>query len=215
MTKTGFYAAYFLSPLVPIAVYLIALGTAIDIYAFSVIFGIAAFTFLCAQFVLASRPARITDILGAKQLVHLHSSAPLLIVALAAAHLAAKNFAGLDTRSPQAVLGAAGLAITVLACVLAVLFMANTFWMKLQALQKLKAWVYARAGLNYQRARLLHNITLAAALLLFVHAALAASSSFALNPLGFIFLAGELLFSLGFYLRYRLRGRAAAKPRQK
>ena len=215
MGKKSFLAFYFLSPAVPIAIYLIALGAPIGLYALSVACGIAAFVYLCNQYLLASRPGFATKALGAKGLVALHSAMPLGIVALAIAHRFLKEAAGLDTESLQAEFGAAALALVAAAIVFTVLLMAATPLSAYEPVTRFKAWVYRRTGLDYKKARLLHNVTVAAAPLLLVHMLLAGSSSFSRNPVGAALMAGWALFSLDAYAHYRVRGRnqpAAGRP---
>lgn len=207
MNKIGFYFAYFLSPLVPIVIYLVTLGTPLDLYAFSVILGICAFTFLCDQFLLASRPGWATKALGLKPLIRFHSAMPVVIAALALAHETMKEMAGLDTEALQAKFGEASLILLVAVIAFTVLFMATTFLMDIGLLKKLRTWVYARTGLDYKKSRALHNVAVALAPLLLVHVLLASSSRLAANPFGMLTLAGWMVFSLGSYLRYRLNGR--------
>lgn len=207
MGKKSFLAFYFLSPAVPIAIYLIALGAPIGLYALSVACGIAAFVYLCNQYLLASRPQFAVKALGAKGLVSLHSAMPVVIVALALAHRFLKSAAGLDTESFQAEFGAAALVLVAVAIVFTVLLMAATPLSAYEPLKKFKAWVYRRTGLDYKKARFIHNVTVAAAPLLLVHMLLAGSSSFSRNPAGAVLLAGWALFSLDAYAHYRVRGR--------
>ena len=210
MTKAAFYGAYFLSPLVPIMIYIATLSVPIDLYGLSVMLGITAFVFLCSQFILASRPAWAIKALGQKELTRFHSTMPALIVALAVVHKTIKELAGFDTESLQADFGAASLAIFVVVIIFAALFMATTFWMKMDLLKKFKALVYERTGLDYKRARFLHNLTVGAALLLLIHVLFASTSRFSENPLGAFVMMGWMIASLGFYARYRVNGRATA-----
>ena len=207
MGKKTFLSLYFLSPAVPIAIYLIALGAPISLYAFSVICGIAAFIYLCNQYLLASRPEFAMKALGAKGLVKLHSAMPAAIVALAIAHRFMKSAAGLDTESFQAEFGAAALAVVAAAIIFTLLLMAATPISAYGPLKRFKATVYQRTGLDYKKARFIHNVTVAAAPLLLVHMLLAGSSSFSRNPAGATLLAGWAVFSLASYARYRMRGR--------
>jgi len=209
MNKTMFYLAYFLSPLIPIIVYFVTLGIPIDLYAFSIVLGISAFIFLCDQFILASRPVWAVKALGLKRLTRLHSTMPVVIVTLAAIHKSVKRLAGLDTGSLQADFGAASLAIFVIVIVFTVLFMVTTFWMKIDALKKIRVWVYERTGLDYKKARFLHNATIVAVPLLLTHVLLASSSRLSANPVGASALAGWMVISLGSYIRYRINGRVA------
>lgn len=208
MNKTMFYLAYFLSPLIPIIVYFLTLGIPIDLYALSVVLGISAFIFICNQFILASRPAWATKALGLKRLTRLHSTMPAVIVALAAIHESIKGLVGLNTESLQADFGAVSLAIFVAVIVFTVLFMVTTFWMKIDTLKKIRAWVYEKTGLDYKKARFLHNATIVAVPLLLTHVLLASSSRFGANPVGALVMAGWMVISIGSYIRYRISGRA-------
>ena len=207
MGKKFFLSLYFLSPAVPIIIYIIALGTPLDLYALSVACGIAAFVYLSNQYLLASRPQFAMKALGAKGLVALHSAMPIAIVVLALAHRFLKSAAGLDTESLQADFGAIALAVVAIAIVFTVLLMAATPLSAYEPLKKFKAWAYRRTGLDYKKARLLHNVTVAAAPLLLVHMLLAGSSSFSRNPVGAALMACWALFSLDAYAHYRVRGR--------
>ncbi|PKL07102.1 MAG: hypothetical protein CVV53_01035 [Spirochaetae bacterium HGW-Spirochaetae-9] len=208
MNKTGFYLAYFLSPIVPIAFYFATLGWPINLYGLSVSLGIAAFMFLCGQFMLASRPAWAIKALGLKNLTHFHSTMPIVIVGIAVAHRISKQIVGLDTESTQADFGAAVLLLLSAVIVFTVLLMATTFWQKLEFLKKFKAWVYEKTGLDYKKSRVLHNLTLLIAPLLLIHVLLASSSDFAANPIGFFVMIAWMLIWLGMYLRYRMKGRS-------
>lgn len=209
MNKTGFYLAYFLSPIIPLAFYFGTLGWPVNLYGLSVVLGVAAFVFLCNQFILAARPAWAIKTVGQKALIRFHSTMPIVIVAIAAGHRIAKQIVGLDVESPQALLGFGALLLLTVVIVFTVLFMATTFWMKLEFLKKLKAWVYGKTGLDYKKSRALHNITLLIAPVLLAHVLLASSSDFAANPIGFFVMIAWMLISLGTYLRYRIKGRLA------
>ena len=207
MGKKSFLPLYLLSPAIPVAIYLAALGAPLGLYALSVICGIAAFVYLCGQYLLASRPAFAVKALGVKELVGLHSAMPIVILVLAIAHRFLKAAAGLDTESFQADFGAIALAVVAIAIVFTVLLMAATPLSAYGPLKRFKAWTYRRTGLDYKKARLIHNVTVAAGPLLLVHMLLAGSSSFSRNPVGAALLAGWAVFSLAAYARYRIRGR--------
>ncbi len=215
MNKAGFYIAYFLSPLVPLAFYLGTLGWPINLYGLSVALGVAAFVFLCNQFILAARPAWAIKAVGQKALLRFHSTLPIVIAVIAAAHRISKAIVGLDVESPQALFGLMALILLTVVILFTVLFMATTFWMKLEFLKKLKAWVYGKTGLDYKKSRALHNITLLIAPLLLIHVLLASSSDFAANPVGFVVMIVWMLISLGMYLRYRIKGRTAGTTAKK
>ncbi|HRY74055.1 MAG TPA: hypothetical protein P5165_12600 [Spirochaetia bacterium] len=229
MKKTVFCLAYFLAPVPPAILYLWSLGWYLDAYSASVALGVFAFVFLSSQFILASRPRFAVEALGLKGLLSFHGTMPLVALLLAGAHRALKvglapgsgregllaAGLGFSEDTLQATLGAAAWWLFAAALLAAVLLLANTFWMRMGALKRFRAWAYAKLGLDYGRARLAHNLTVAAGLVVLAHAGLASSSDFSRNPAGAAWLLGWFALSLGLYLRYRLRGRGKAAPRGK
>lgn len=207
MKRTAFFVIYFLTPVVPIVLYLRSVGTGIDSYSLSVALGITAFVLLCNQFILASRPAFAVAALGARKLVSMHSTVPAFILVIAGVHKVLKELNGFQEDTTQALFGAATWWLFAIVIVSAVLFMANTFWFKLDIVKKLRAWVYATFRLTYKGARLVHNVTVLAAVLIMVHVLLASSGNFAANPAGIVWMCGWMLVSLATYARYRVRGR--------
>lgn len=226
MKKTVFCLAYFAAPLPPALLYLASQGWYLDAYAASVALGVFAFVFLSSQFLLASRPRLAVEALGLKGLLSFHGTMPLVALVLAGAHRVLKvglapgsgregllaAGLGFSEDTPQAILGGTAWWLFAAAVLAAVLLLANTFWMRVGALKRFRAWVYAKLGLDYGRARLAHNLTVAAGLVALAHAGLASSSDFSRNPAGAAWLFGWFALSLGSYMRYRLRGRGKARP---
>jgi len=211
MKKALFYAAYCLAPAIPAALYVRSLGNGFSSYTVSVILGVFAFSFIAGQFLLASRPGWATRALGTKGLLAFHGIMAVVAIALAALHKILKEANGFSDEAFQARFGAIGWWIFAVVIVLAALVMANTFLQKFEPLKRLKAWVYERTPLNYKRARVLHNLAAVAGALVLVHVLLASTSTLAANPVGVALLAAWMLFCLGAYLTYRIKGRAAAK----
>lgn len=211
MKRVIFFVVYFLTPVVPIVLYMRSVGTGMDSYSLSVALGITAFILLCNQFMLASRPAFAVAALGTKKLVAMHGTVPVFILAIAGVHKVLKELNGFPEDTLQARFGAATLVLFAIVIVLAVLLMANTFWLKLAVVQNFRKWVYATFKLTYKGARLLHNITVLAAVLIMVHVLLASSGSFAANPAGIVWMCGWMVLALVMYTRYRMLGRPAPK----
>lgn len=177
--------------------------------AVSMALGILAFTLLAGQFLLAAKPAFATAIWGKTGLVSLHGIMAVVALLVAFAHRTVKVMVlGASDDTLQARLGTLAWLGLVLVAVITVLVMANTFWMKIPLLKRLKDWAQKKAGLTYQRLRLFHNLNLLLAGTLAVHIFLASSSHLDLNPWGPAWLGGWFAVCLGFYLVYRLRGRA-------
>lgn len=207
MKKVAFFLCYFLSPLLPLIPYLGNTAGAPALYALSVFFGVYAFIMLCNQFILASRPKYAVAALGMKGLLSFHGTMPVVILTIAAIHRSLKMNVGFSMESPQAHLGTivwVGLAFIV---VFAVLFMAQTFWLRINTLKKLKAVIYAKTGLTYERARIVHNLTIVLGALILLHVLLASSSDSTINPVGMAVMILWMIGSLLVYLRYRLMGR--------
>lgn len=211
MKRTTFFVAYFLTPVVPIALYMRSVGTGLDSYSVSVALGITAFILLCNQFLLASKPAFAVAALGARKLVTMHSTMPVFILLLAGVHKVLKELNGFSEDTLQASFGAATWWLFAIVIVAAVLFMANTFWFKLAVVQNLRKWVYATFKLTYKTSRLLHNLTVLAAVLILVHVLLASSGSLAANPAGIAWMCGWMVLVLAMYARYRMLGRPVPK----
>jgi predicted ferric reductase len=129
---------------------------------------------------------------------------------LAGVHKLVKEASGFSDDTFQASFGS--IAWWTMAAILAaaVLFMASTFLLKVKPLAAIRSFVQQKLGLGYKRLRVLHNISVAAALLLIVHVSLASTSSFAANPVGAAWMLAWMAFSLGLYLAYRIRGRKFA-----
>lgn len=211
MKRILFFVVYFLTPVVPIVLYLRSVGTGIDSYSLSVALGITAFILLCNQFMLASKPAFAVAALGTRRLVTMHGTVPVFILAIAGVHLTLKELNGFPEDTLQARFGAATLVLSAIVIVLAVLLMANTFWFKLAVVQNFRKWVYATFKLTYKGARLLHNMTVLAAILVMVHVLLASSGSFVANPAGVVWMCGWMALALVMYGRYRMLGRTVPK----
>jgi predicted ferric reductase len=207
MKKVVFFLAYALTPVIPAFLYLRSLGQGFSSYTLSVVLGITAFTIICDQFILAARPGFAVKAVGAKTLLKMHQIMPVLALVLAGAHKLIKEANGFSDESFQASFGGIAWWTFAAVLVLTVLFMATTFLMKIKPLAGLKAFVQQKLGLGYKRLRVLHNITVAAALVLIVHVILASTSNFSANPVGMAWMIGWLALSLGLYLAYRIRGR--------
>ena len=207
MKKFFFFVCYFFLPLIPIFLYLTSIGSPFNSYVLSVILGIFAFIMICNQFLLATKPSFAVKSLGMKGLVLFHSTMPVCIVIVALAHKLLKESNGYSEESFQATFGSVAWWIFAVVIVFTVLFMANTFWLKLDMLKKLKTFVYEKTGLNYKSSRVLHNVTVIAGVVILIHVFLATSSSYTVNFAGIAVMACWMIFSLVLYLVYRLKGR--------
>lgn len=207
MKKIFFFLAYLCTPLVPIVMYLNGAGFSFDSYTFSVILGILSYIFICNQFLLAARPSLAVKALGTKALMSFHGTMPIIILLLAVFHRILKGLNGFSLETLQANFGAVALIIFAGVILFTVLLMANTFVLKSNVIKKFRAFIYKKTGLTYKGSRLLHNATVLGGLLLLLHVYLASSFDFTVNPVGLIYMFVWMLFSLGLYFSYRLKGR--------
>lgn len=213
MKRTGFFLVYFLTPVVPVVLYMKSLGGGSGVYPGSVALGITAFILICNQYILASRPAVIVKALGLKGLLAFHGIMPIVLIGMAVVHSQLKEAAGFPDDTLQTTIGSATLAVFIAAAVLAILFLATINLPVAAKLREFRKWAKDRLGLSYALTRTFHNITVLAGVTIMVHVLLASSSDFAANPLGAGWMIIWLTLSLSLYLRYRLRGRKATPTR--
>ena len=208
MKRFLFFLAYAMTPVPPIALYLVSMGIPeIGGYTISVILGIIAITLISNQFILASRPRLVVRALGLQGLLAFHGIMAMIIVLVALVHMILKLTSGFPASSLQAMLGIVILVIFALVVVLAVLFLAKVPERVAPKARALRARAKEKFGLDYGRARAYHNISVGAGLGILVHALLAYSSDFTVNPIGSSWLIAWMGLSLGLYARYRIRGR--------
>jgi len=230
MRRSAFYFAYAATLAPPAIAYIATLGADRGFaYSLSAALGSCAFIVLANQFILASRPAFAVEALGMKGLLSFHAKMPIVAVLLAFGHKVLKVGiveAKLPPADPGAALsrpigealsgglgfvdgtfqtsfGSFALVVSIAVAVVAVAFMANTVFMRIKPLAALKAWVYAKTGLQYRAFRFFHNIAVLAGLALVAHVAIATSGLRAGAPAGAIWAIAWMAFSLFLYARYK------------
>lgn len=208
MKHTTFHLGFFLTPLVPVIVYLWTAGAQYDSYSISIIFGVYAFILVCNQFYLASQPVWMTKLLGAKAVRALHGSSPLLIVLLSFVHAMLKLSNGFTLSTTQALLGLTAFILFFVGTMAALLFFANTLLTKKEPFASFRTKTYEKTGLTHQKARAMHNLMVVAGLVVLMHVLGASTSSFSYNPWGMSILLAWMAFTLLSYLNYRLKGRS-------
>lgn len=207
MKKRIFWISYITILLVPPFLYLGSSGFLLDTYTLSVFLGVSAFVLLCNQLILASRPRFIVESIGQKAMLSLHSVVPVLILFFGVAHKILKEVNGYSDSSFQASFGVAGWWSLLIIVVFTVLFMANTFVMKIDFFKKIRVFVNQKTGLTYTTARIIHNVMVISLFILMIHVFLASTSDFTTNPIGIISMFALMMFSSLMYIRYRLKGR--------
>jgi predicted ferric reductase len=238
MKRGTFFLAYAATLAPPVLTYVLTLGAPRGTaYALSMAFGASAFVILANQFILASRPAFAVKALGVKGLLSFHATMPIAAVALAFAHKvlkvgivenrlpiedpgaalsrpvseALKEGLGFVDGTFQTMFGSFALIVTIALAVVAVAFMANTVFMRIKPLVRLKSWVYSKIGLQYRFFRAIHNALALAGLALIAHVLFAASGLEAGLPIGMAWSLAWMAFALALYARYKIRTKKQAK----
>lgn len=199
MKKTAFYLAFFLLPAIPAFFYVKGTGSGFDSYSLSVVLGVYVFCMVCNQFMLASRLRFAVSVIGQGGVLALHKSMPGLILIVALVHRALKAANGFVFSSVQALLGSIAWVLFLFAALVAFFLMGG--------FKSFRPRIHERIGLDYRKARGLHNVAVIAGVVIMAHVLLASSSAFSENPFGVGILAVWMAVSLGMYLVYRLRGR--------
>ena len=213
MKKVLFYLGYLASFAVPLYFYYQSVGAYLDGYTASVLLGVSAFVLLCDQFILASKPGFAVKALGARGLLALHRTAPAALVLIVAAHFTLKKAAGFGTTSLRALLGIGAFTILLVLAAFAAVIMANTVLSRIGFLAAFKKHFTEHTGMTYKKARDLHNAFVLVAYLVLIHALLASTGDFGMNPIGVSWLIFWFVLSQGMYARYRLTGRGGAEKK--
>ncbi len=131
--------------------------------------GLFAYTWLCLQVVLAARPRFLDRAFGLDRVLRFHGGMGLAALAVAAAHVGLVGEAAGPQGSTMRELGGIGWSVLLAVVVLAVLFLGGTAADRVRPLRAARAWTAARLRLTFERARRLHNLSLAAVTLLCAH----------------------------------------------
>jgi hypothetical protein len=236
MRPRTFYLAFFASPVIPVAIYAIRFNTLANVYFLSIALGLAAFTYLCNQLILASNPDFAVKAVGEKKLESLHISMPVIILILAAVHrilkLGSFSFAatgsmpsgflasffhaiqfglGFSGETSQAALGAAGWWLILVFALVTATMVARSGLARFRAVRRLRAAAEAR-GFGQARARMAHLLGVVVAVLLVAHVLTASSSGFQTNVAGAAWLLAYPAGCIAFYAFEKLRSGSHAGP---
>lgn len=213
MKKALFYLGYLATFVVPLYFYYRSVGSYLDGYTASVLLGVGAFVLICDQFILAARPGFAVRALGQKGLLSLHRTAPAVLILIVAAHFTLKRVSGFGTTSIRALLGIAAFTILLALAAFAAVIMANTVLSRIGFLAAFKKHFTEHTGMTYKKARDLHNALVLVAVLVLIHALLASTADFSINPAGVSWLIFWFILSQGMYAWYRLNGRGGAEKK--
>jgi hypothetical protein len=196
--------AFLLSPLPPVALYLAggSLSTMEPLYLVAQVCGIAAFSYFIGQFLLAGKPFGLGSLLGAKDHQRLHVALAALGIFTSHAHWYVKAVVFGMPYEPFVIAGHVAMALFSVASLAALvlispLAIAKPFSRLRQAL--------AGIGLDWKRARAVHQAVALGALALAFHVLSAWSTQ--MSWYAFAWMAAYLLASLAAFVAYRIRGR--------
>lgn len=209
MRRKVVYAAALGSPLVAVLIHALRYGWNFDAYHLSVMLGLAAFTWACNQFVLATHPRIIRQALGRKRLGRLHRRMALAILAAGGLHgmlkvgllfgaapvarpasplgsIAYSALWGQGFRrvNPQVISGELGWFILLCGTVLTLLFIAPGISLRLRTVRHWRAMFFERTGNGYRIFRKLHVFWTALTLYFLLHAVFSSGENFVANPVG-------------------------------
>jgi predicted ferric reductase len=175
MKKSIFFLLYFLSPLLPIAaIYNSNPAYYGGIGKIPMILGSIAYTWLNAQLVISARPKLLESVFGLDRVFRFHSIMPSIAIVASIIHKLLKDdmYEGKFKTS----IGDAALVIFIVTSVLALVFLIDTLVRiikPMKYLTKIAGNIYVG---KYNVQKILHNITVAAVVFIFVHVMLSYSA---------------------------------------
>ena len=221
MKRAALFVLWILAPALPIAVYFSSVAIPnhpelrlwsepLGDVAVSTALGLAAFTWLAGQMLLASRPKALVAAVGLRPLLGFHGAMGIVAWVTAFIHRIVVQRTITSDHTVQARLGTLGWLALGLLIAVAVALMANGPLMRVKALASARAGINRVFGLSYPRLRALHRLNLALTLLVLAHALLAPRSALATNPLGAALNLAWALFCVGAWLRSKALAKTKA-----
>jgi len=175
MKKLIFFIIYFLSPLLPIsAIYMSNpeyYGTA---GLLPMILGATAFTWFNAQLVMSARLKFIDSVFGLDRIFRFHSLMPVIAVPAAFIHKLLKEAVFGESLKTQ--LGNAAVIVFSAASVLGLVFLIDTLVKKFKPLKYISDYAKKAYVGKYHVQKILHNVTVAGVILIFIHVMLSFSA---------------------------------------
>jgi len=175
MKKIIFFLLYFLSPLLPIAaIYYSNPGYYGGSARTPMILGSIAYTWLNAQLVISARPKLMESVFGLDRVFRFHSVMPILAIAAAILHKFMKD--DMFEESFKTKSGDAAIVIFIVISVLALVFLIDTLVRIIKPLKYLTNIANKLYIGKYNVQKILHNATVAAVILIFIHVMLSFSA---------------------------------------
>ena len=189
MDKLLLLLAYWLAPLVPITVTVLAFPGryATFVNAVPMIIGAMAFTWFMAQLVLSARIRWIERRFGLDRLLRVHALTPILAIVLAFVHKL--TLEDLFEENLKTQLGDAGLLVFASLSALALLFMGDLLVRWVKPFGVLRKRLATFGVFRYGAQRLLHNLAPIGAVPVFLHVMLSSSARYSL-PVRLVYITG-------------------------
>jgi predicted ferric reductase len=175
MRKLIFFFLYFLSPLVPILVlYRSNPGWYGGDGRFSMILGSIAYSWLLAQLMISARPKVLASVFGLDRVYRFHMVMPFVAMVIGFIHKIMKE--QIFDESVKTQFGNAALLLFVVTSILAFVFLADILVRFVKPVRYAVAWLKKTVVGKYNIQKTLHNITVVAVVLIFVHVLLTYSA---------------------------------------
>ncbi len=184
MSKIGkifWLLVYFLSPLITILLfYLITPNfyhTPLHLLATG--FAIAAFVWLTYEFILTARPKFIDKNFGMDNVINFHTIMSIVALMFGIIHgiiiinIRRANITQIGT-------GVIHVILYILLMILGLIFLSNTILLKINPLQKLREKTIKKKSMKYHIAKIIHNITMIATIVLYLHLIVATATTYSL-----------------------------------
>ena len=200
MKKALFLILYLLSPLLPIAaIYLSNPGYFGAAGLVPMLFGAISFTWLNAQLIISARPKLIESVFGLDRIYRFHSLVPVIALSSVLVHKLIKEKVFGESFKTQ--LGDAAFIIFIICSVLGVVFLSEMLVQKSKYLMLLRKLAIKFSIGKYNIQRILHNLTVAAVILVFIHVMLSNSARNVFVKAIFI---AYFTVAMGFYLYHKI-----------
>lgn len=193
---------YVIAAIIPSILYVVKEVNSYSDFSFllSGIFGITAYYLLSVQFLLMSRPKLIDKYFSLDRVYRYHMFVAVIALIVAYLHVILKGIYFED--SLQTSIGNASLIIFVVISVFSILVMINKLFFKIKIIDRLRMFFNNLLKLKYESKVLIHNITVLALIILFVHVLMSSSVNSNL-PLKITIII-YFIVPLGLYLDHKI-----------
>lgn len=193
---------YIIAAIIPSIFYVIKAANINSDFSFllSGILGITAYYLLSVQFLLMSRPKLIDKYFSLDRVYRYHMFIAVIALIIAYLHVILKGIYFED--SLQTAIGNSSLIIFVAISVFSILLMINKLFFKIKIIDNLRKFLNNSLKLKYETKVLIHNVTVLAVIILFVHVLMSNSVNSNL-PLKIAMII-YFIVPLGLYLNHKI-----------